>query len=1430
MQKERIIRIFISSPGDVAEERDRARQVVESLRRRYADRFFLKPVLWEELPLQADTSFQQGIDLLLSKEHAIEIAIFILWSRLGSPLGPLIRKPDGSEYRSGTERELELMLEARKKSGDSRPALMVYVRQDEASFDERLRGQPTKEKENLIAQKKLAEQFIAEEFQDASRGYNVRAYHTFDRPVTLSLRLRVHLAELLDELAGGGMTESVWDIEKKGPPFLGLEAFQPQHADLFFGREAETLEARHALREQARNGCAFLLLSGASGSGKSSLARAGVLPAVVENELDEQVTAWRTLFATPAELGRDPLVGLMRRLSTQDVLPDLLGEATTADDLAEDMRRDPLSTTRRWINESVARAAKHQGGGVRVLLVLDQLEELFASLAVTDAARKQFLDAVEALARSGNVWVLATARSDFFPQVQAQPALSRMQEGHGLLSLLPPEADSLRRLIEEPARLAGLVFERREDRSLADLILRDATAHAELLPLLEYVLRKLFDHRTDLGLLTWDAYERLGGVEGALAKRAEEVFNGLPGEAQEALGNVLKALVTIGPDGQEGTGDQIVRQRVPLANLTNKAGALTLVQAFVAERLLTTTDDPVAGRGVVTLAHESLMRVWPRALAWAAQNRDFLRTRARLRIALKAWEDETARTDGKGRPDELLLPEGKPLEDARDISRSYSEDLTAEEHHFVRVSIEYHHKRRDLELSLERKRREQAERLRAEADRRRIIARRFAKVALVSAVAAILTGAFAWYQKQEAENRERDAKAMLFLNRADQVSNSTTDDTALALTRAADLEQPSFQTRSALIDRLVRASPYFKTVVAPGGGGVMALAWSGDSGGLAIGLRSGSVCVLEEGHTLATIVGPQANGKEPPGVLDLCFAEDRRSVAALFESGEYQICSLDTVSRPRTKIVEEPFLVRGAISPNGKRIAYAQTDPMLRMIKEAGDGKVIAGNPTNLDTKGDPNCFRFSSDSTRLMLGFSDGGATLNEGDKIIDFRKADGRAVLAAAWRPRGSELALSLGGRGLEIWDISPMPVKLAERPLTQNNITSLDWDAQGDKVALAVGRQVKLWRFAKKDLWQDAISEISFSASHQSIIKIVRWSPDGQWLASGDDDGVVKVWSLKQRGVARYLDAGSPLHGLRASPDGKWIAVGTEDGRVLLWNSASQLIEHEIKNGNKVVNCIAWQPGQEAFACGDADGAIHLYGPPWQKPYEDLTADHGEIWQLAWSSDGQALFFTGQDGTVNRWNPKNRASKVIHSTSGAALGLAVSPDGARLAMSATDGYITVQRVADSQIMAHYKVHADSIGCLAWSQDGRRIASAGNDGLVALSDPLTGTVIRLLRTPSTTSDAVYVETVSFSPDGSEIAAAGQDKCIHVWAADTGKALWQAAMHEKSIWHLQWVAPDLLLTSSSDGRVGCLDPREQSWLARAEELTCYLPNDLPEH
>lgn len=670
------LRIFISSPGDVAEERDRARQVVEGLRRRYAGQFHLEPVLWENLPLQADMSFQQGIDLVLSQDHGIDIAVLILWSRLGSPLGVSIRKQDGSQYRSGTERELDLMLTARKQSGGNRPALMVYTRRDDTSFDERLRGRPVQEQREMVAQKELVQQFIEEEFHEDGSGHNVRAYHSFDRPTSLSQRLRAHLTGLLDELAGEGAAVAVWDIENQGAPFLGLEAFQPRHADVFFGREEEALEARQALREQARNGHAFLLLSGASGSGKSSLARAGILPAIVENELDEQVASWRTVIVTPLELGNDPLGGLVRRLAADDVLPELRGESDGLDDLIEGLRRDPALTIRLRVKDAFARASKKRGGGVRVLLLLDQLEELFASTALPAEARTEFLTGIEALADSGHVWLLATLRADFWTQAQTNPVLVRLTSGRGLIPVLPPETDALRRLIEEPARLAGLVYEQRGDQTLADRILRDAAAHAELLPLLEYVLRELFEQRTAQRVLTWEAYEKLGGVMGALATRAEDTFKALPADAQNALGGVLKALVTLGRGDEEGGGEQIVRQRVPQAGLTADPGAAKLVQALVAERLLTSTSDPATGEAIITVVHESLLRVWPRAVAWINQNREFLRRRARLQEARRAWS-------AAGKHADYLL-HGLPLAEAEELLSKH--DLDVEDAEFVRVS------------------------------------------------------------------------------------------------------------------------------------------------------------------------------------------------------------------------------------------------------------------------------------------------------------------------------------------------------------------------------------------------------------------------------------------------------------------------------------------------------------------------------------------------------------------------------------------------------------------------------------------------------------------------------------------------------------------------------------------------------------------------
>ena len=632
------IRIFISSPGDVAVERDKARKVVEGLQKRYAGRLRLDTVLWEDLPLGAVDSFQGGIDVVLSGANAIDVAVFILWSRLGSPLGAAIRKPDGSAYRSGTEREFDLMLGARSHSADGRPEILVYVRQDDRRFKAALQDAPTDQIEELLRQHKQAEQFIREQFHDAETGSNLRAYHTFPEPNSFAERLKTHLRSLLDTIAlDGGLGFGTWE----GSPYRGLEVFRSEHAPIFFGRDEEVCEALERLRAQAEAGCAFLLLVGASGSGKSSLARAGILPSLETDNLDESVAEWRTAALTPGE-GADGLCRALARILLERI-PELRGDADSLNDLEEAL----CDGKGKALTLLLRRACAGTGGRVqfRLALLVDQLEELFTHAAIKEDEAAAFLAALQALAVSGCVWVLATVRSDFYDRCQRLPALMAMKGERGQMDLLPPEPSDIHRIITGPAVLAGLAFEKNAaGESLDQRILNDAVGHPEALPLIEFALAALYDNRNCAGELTFGQYEALGGIEGAIGRHADCVFNALPDKVRAEFGSVFSTLVSLGE--QDDTTP--VRHRVSMDEVANTPERVQLIEALVNARLLT------SDHGALSVAHEALLRRWERLTNWIADHRELLVARKRIIEAERLWQRE-------GRKDEFLLPPGTLL-------------------------------------------------------------------------------------------------------------------------------------------------------------------------------------------------------------------------------------------------------------------------------------------------------------------------------------------------------------------------------------------------------------------------------------------------------------------------------------------------------------------------------------------------------------------------------------------------------------------------------------------------------------------------------------------------------------------------------------------------------------------------------------------------
>ncbi|MFA7173698.1 MAG: hypothetical protein WC340_09825 [Kiritimatiellia bacterium] len=436
------IRIFISSPGDVAVERGKARKVVEALQKRYAGRLKLETMLWEDLPLGAETSFQQGIDLVLSDQHGVDIAVFILWSRLGSPLGAAIRKPDGTEYRSGTEREFDMMLSARALL-DAVPELRV---DDET------------------------------------------------------------LAELREVLAGG---------------------------------------------------------------------------------LDKALKM------------------LLKR-----VFPDA-GKA----------------------------------GTMRLVLLLDQFEELFTASGASDEEIRCFLRAIQSLACSGFVWVLATVRSDFYDRCQRFPILIEMKGSQGQIDLLPPEPSDIHRIITGPAVMAGLAFEKSETgETLDQRILNDVVGHPEALPLLEFMLSNLFDHRSADNVLTLAQYEKLGGIDGAIGHHAEKVYASLSDASRIALVNVIPLLAQC----NQANGGEFVRRKCDESEYENIDGASEAVQAMVNARLMV-KEFGHEGHSVIYVSHEAVFRTWERASQAVGEARSKIELRTYLSNEAQRWEH-------LGKSKNLLLP------------------------------------------------------------------------------------------------------------------------------------------------------------------------------------------------------------------------------------------------------------------------------------------------------------------------------------------------------------------------------------------------------------------------------------------------------------------------------------------------------------------------------------------------------------------------------------------------------------------------------------------------------------------------------------------------------------------------------------------------------------------------------------------------------
>jgi len=668
------LHVFVSSPGDVVEERVVTRRVLERVGAVYSGHAELVPVFWEHEPLRASASFQDQI----RQPADCDVVLMILWSRLGTRLPAHMTRADGSRYASGTEFEFENALEAYRAKGT--PDLLVYRKTTRPVT-------PLDSEQQILTrlrQKEALDGFVERWFMSEDGSFTA-AFHTFEGLDDYEELLETHLRKLLRERIPDSGRELRRRVDwTRGSPYRGLEVFGVEHTPIFFGRTRATSEVLNALRRQSVVGRPFVLVLGMSGCGKSSLLRAGVLPLLTQPGVIEGVGLWRSAVMRPADAGGDLFSALAAALVQDQALPELTADGTGIAALAKQLQESPKVASaliKGGLSQAAAVVAREenleQQPDARLVLLIDQLEELFTTPGVSGAERDLFVAAIESLVDSSKVWVVASMRSDFYPRLVELPDLVALKEGAGQYDLLPPSSAEIGQMIRRPAELAGLEFEESEvTGERLDDALRDAAArNPEALPLLQFTLEQLYTARSAEEVLTLAAYTELGGVEGALAQRAEAAFSSLPEPAQAAFSAVMSSLVTVGA----GESDCGTRQRTPLAGFAGGSPGRVLVDRFVEARLLVTDRDD-RGEPVVAVAHEALLRYWPRMVQWLEHNRELLQVRERLDAAARQWDTE-------GRPASNLLASAKRLAEADELEKSEEIELPEREHEFLQASL-----------------------------------------------------------------------------------------------------------------------------------------------------------------------------------------------------------------------------------------------------------------------------------------------------------------------------------------------------------------------------------------------------------------------------------------------------------------------------------------------------------------------------------------------------------------------------------------------------------------------------------------------------------------------------------------------------------------------------------------------------------------------
>lgn len=893
-------------------------------------------------------------------------------------------------------------------------------------------------------------------------------------------------------------------------PYKGLEAFTPSDEAVFFGREELTERILHRLSQPG-----LTALVGASGSGKSSVVLAGVIPAIGSDAYPGS-SDWPTIVMHP---GTHPIEELENAVRVS------LGSGRNSSNELEP----------RQIERTLEEAAVNGDG---LLLVVDQLEELFMLSSETE--QRQFMDTLVSLTRSARVVV--TLRADFYDKPLVHREFAHLL-ADGMETVVPLSPAELERAVTQPAAAAGVEF----DPALVAEIIDDVGDQPGALPLLQYALTEVFEKRAG-NMITVEDYDMVGGVAGALTARAEEAWRSFSEEQRRTARSLLLRLVAVSDTGA------VARRPMPLTHLDTMDDpdvANAVVNTLVVNRLVSIDRGLQDSVPILEVAHESLLTEWTRLRTWVDQETENLRTHRRLESASAEWEAADR--------DPSFLLTGTRLERVDEWRAESDLALTRSEQEYVDASGQ----RRDEEKALEEERRERE----LELERRSV--RRLRLLVGVMAAAIVVAGAltaFALIQQNRAEVRSAELSVRSLASTALSEFDSNPELSLLLAIEAAHISRDQLGEMTPIVEEALHralATPQPLLTVPEGGS---ALDYSPDGELMAIGHADGSIDIVST-DTLETSVTIEGHDDS---VETMMFSPDGSQLASASADGTTRLWDVET-GLFLTSFQHDDAVTDIAWSEDGSLLLTGSVFSAL--VWDVVAGEVV--DVVNLATSGGiPAYVGWISD--RVAVGASSGLLVLWDVDTGTTLARPPlgliDQGICALAVDPNGTMIHFGDLGGGVQSVEVES-PADQEFELLPGDRSVAHD----GPVCALDTGPS-GLWAHAGVDgtvVVRVADGEEVRTVSHGGEVSTVAFDPEGSTIASTgtSSGGLTRVWEVEVRAVGELdaFEVGPGLFGV--SVEGDLVAAsGTHQALVRSLAGNDATLDTEEMQGASAVSIAA------------------------------------------------------------------------------------------------------------------------------------------------------------------------------------------------------------------------------------------------------------------